>query len=121
MSKRKALIVDDEEDICFLLSTILRQKDIQSEFAGSLAEAAKSLERDTDYSLIFLDNHLPDGFGIAYIDQIKKKFPSAHLIIITAHVTTAERELAEMSGAELFISKPFSKETILKTIDNFFN
>jgi DNA-binding NtrC family response regulator len=42
--RRKALIVDDETDICYLLSNILKQKNIQTSFAGSLSEADKMLQ-----------------------------------------------------------------------------
>ena len=117
LSKLKALIIDDETDICYLLGSILKQKNIQSLFAGSLAEAEKTLQSHPDLFFIFLDNHLPDGLGITNIRQLKKNFPLSHFIMITAHDTNADRKKAKEDGADFFIGKPFSKEAIFKTID----
>ena len=116
-SARKApvLIVDDEKDICFLLNTILRQKDIRACQAGSLAEAQKFIENDAP-ALIFLDNHLPDGLGLDYISRLKKTLPGSKIVMITAHDNPAEREKAYREGADFFISKPFTKEVIYNTI-----
>jgi two-component system, OmpR family, response regulator len=114
--KKRALIVDDETDICYLLGNILRQKNIQAVFAGSLAEADKMLQSSNFFYYVFLDNHLPDGLGINQIKRWKEKFPFIHLIMITAHDSYEERKKASNDGAEFFISKPFSKEIILNSI-----
>jgi len=62
--RKKALIVDDETDICYLLSNILKQKNIQTVFAGSLAEADRVLQTSGYFYYLFLDNHLPDGLEL---------------------------------------------------------
>lgn len=114
--KKKALIVDDETDICYLLSHILKQKNIQTVFAGSVAEADRMLQSSSYFYYVFLDNHLPDGYGIDQIRRWKKEFPSTHVIMITAHDSFEERKKAVKDGADSFISKPFSKEVIFNTI-----
>ena len=114
--RKKALIVDDETDICYLLSNILKQRNIQTAFAGSLAEADKILQSPNYYYYVFLDNHLPDGLGINQIKRWKEKFPFIHVIMITAHDSYEERKKASKDGAEHFISKPFTKEVILSSI-----
>ena len=115
-NKKRALIVDDETDICYLLSHILKQKNIQPTVAGSLEEADKMLQSSKSFYFIFLDNHLPDGLGINQIKRWKEKFPLTHVIMITAHDSFEERKKAASDGAESFISKPFSKEMILNSI-----
>lgn len=117
LTKPKALIIDDETDICFLLSGILKQKNFQTTLAGSLSEAQKIIENESEPAVIFLDNHLPDGFGVNYISTLKKKFPSTIVIMITAHDTVADREKATAQGVDYFIGKPFSKELIFKTLE----
>lgn len=116
--KFSALIIDDETDICFLLSSILKQRNYNTVFARSLAEAGEKLEAQTDYSVIFLDNHLPDGLGVNNIGQIKEKCPASRIIMITAHDTTSDREKAQQEGVDSFIGKPFSKEIIFKTLES---
>lgn len=114
--RKKALIVDDETDICCLLSSILKQKNIQTAFAGSLAEADRMLQSSDFYYYVFLDNDLPDGLGINQIKRWKEKFPFIHVIMITAHDSYEERRRASKDGADNFIAKPFSKENILNSI-----
>ena len=114
--RKKALIVDDETDICYLLSNILKQKNIQTVFAGSLAEANRVLQSSENFYYVFLDNHLPDGLGINQIKRWKEKFPSTHVIMITAHDSYEERRKASKDGADDFIAKPFSKESIWNSI-----
>ncbi|MEO6315005.1 MAG: response regulator [Chitinophagaceae bacterium] len=107
----KALIVDDEVDICFLLSGILRQKQLHPSFVNNLAEARQSLLQDTP-AILFLDNHLPDGLGLDFISYVKENYPTIKIVMITAHDGLPERKKAQLEGADLFISKPFSRDVI---------
>ena len=107
----KALIVDDEVDICFLLSGILRQKQLSPAFVNNLQSARESLKQDTP-SILFLDNHLPDGFGLDFIQYVKTNYPEIKIVMITAHDGLTERKKAQAGGADLFISKPFTREVI---------
>jgi len=107
----KALIVDDEVDICFLLSGILRQKNMKPSFVNNLASARRSLQQDTP-SILFLDNHLPDGFGLDFISYVKQHSPEVKIVMITAHDGLVERKKAQTEGADLFISKPFTRDVI---------
>jgi two-component system, OmpR family, response regulator len=116
-NKYPVLIVDDEKDICYLLSSILKQRFLQAHLAGSLAEADKLIENHKP-SLVFLDNHLPDGFGLEYISTLKKKHPEGRIVMITAHDNPSERERAYREGVDFFISKPFTKDIIYQTIEH---
>ncbi|MEO5595142.1 MAG: response regulator [Chitinophagaceae bacterium] len=107
----KALIVDDEEDICFLLSGILRQKQLKPSFVNNLAGAKESLKKDIP-SILFLDNHLPDGLGLDFIQYVKTNYPDIKIVMITAHDGLIERKKAQLEGVDLFISKPFTREVI---------
>lgn len=110
----KALIIDDEPDSCLLLSRLLKNKNVDTVFVNSLAEA-DSVKVDPE--IIFLDNHLPDGLGINYISTIKGKFPKAKVVMITAHDIPEDREQALKNGADLFIGKPFSKSIIFNAVE----
>lgn len=110
-----ALIVDDEMDICYLLKGILRNMNIEADYATSLTEARQKLEK-FDPPVIFLDNHLTDGFGIDYISKFKQQHPQAKIVMITAHDTATDRQKAYGEGVDYFIGKPFTRETIVKTV-----
>jgi DNA-binding response OmpR family regulator len=112
----KVLIIDDELDICYLLSGILREKKLRTSYVNTLSDAELALKNDTP-SLLFLDNHLPDGFGLDFIEHIKTNYPTTKIIMITAHDSAADRKKAFMEGVDYFISKPFTKELIYTTLD----
>lgn len=116
----KVLIVDDEMDICYLLSGMLKQRNFRTGFVNSLSDAVVALQTDTP-SLLFLDNHLPDGFGLDFIPYIKKNYPEVKVIMITAHDGAAERNTAYKGGVDLFIAKPLNRKLINDAIDQLSN
>jgi DNA-binding response OmpR family regulator len=116
----KVLIVDDELDICYLLSGILKQRNFRTGFVNSLSDAVNALRTDKP-SLIVLDNHLPDGFGLDFIPYVKKNYPEVKVIMITAHDGALERKKALEGGVDLFVSKPLSRKMINDAVDKLFN
>ncbi len=116
----KVLIIDDEADICYLLSTLLKQKNLDADYVNTLTDAAVALKNTTP-EIIFLDNHLPDGLGMNFIEYIKSHYPSIKIVMITAHDTAADRQKALSEGADYFISKPFTRDMIYKTVEQLLN
>jgi two-component system, OmpR family, response regulator len=112
----KALIVDDEKDICYLLAHILSQRNIKTRQANTLSEAEKIIDGEAQ-TVIFLDNHLPDGLGINNIKLLKAKSPKSKIVMITAHDNASDRLRARAEGVDYFIGKPFTKELVFNTID----
>jgi two-component system, OmpR family, response regulator len=114
--KPPVLIIDDEVDICYLLKGIMRLRNIEADYVTSLAEAQIKLQ-NTSPSIIFLDNHLSDGMGMDHIRRFKNEYPTASIVMITAHDTPVDREKAYKEGVDFFIGKPFGREIILKTLE----
>jgi len=114
--KQKVLIVDDELDICYLLSGMLKQRNFHTGFVNTLSDARITLETDTP-SLIFLDNHLPDGFGLDFIPFVKQNYPEVKVIMITAHDGAQDRKKAYDGGVDLFIAKPLNRKVIYDAVD----
>ena len=112
----KALIVDDEIDICFILSGIFKNRNVSACYANSLAEAKALMEKEVP-SILFLDNHLPDGLGVQFIEYVKTNYPDTKVVMITAHDTPSDKYLAFKNGADYFIGKPFSLNAVRETID----
>ncbi len=104
------LLIDDETEICFLLKNMLRREGFVCDMAHSMAQGREQLESGT-YQAIFLDIHLPDGLGYHMIPEIREKQPTAQVIAISA--VDNEKRHATDKGADLFISKPFDKGSIL--------
>jgi two-component system OmpR family response regulator len=112
----KVLIVDDELDICYLLSGVMRQRNFRAGFVTSLSDASIALRNDTP-SLLFLDNRLPDGYGLDFIPYVKKNYPEIKIVMITAHDSLSDKTRAFAGGADLFISKPLNRDLVNKAID----
>jgi two-component system OmpR family response regulator len=114
----KALIVDD--DVCYLLSAILNYKNLQTTYVSSISDAKRALMEENP-SIIFLDNHLPDGFGVNFIEEIKRMYPYVKIVMITAHDTATDRDKAYMLGVDHFIGKPFTRDVVFKTLESLLN
>lgn len=116
----RALIIDDEIDICFLLSGILKKKNYDTCYVNSISDAKESLARNLP-SIILLDNHLPDGLGMNFIREVKDKYPTVKIIMLTAHDTSSDQHKAFEQGVDSFIGKPFTVASISNTIDYLIN
>ena len=119
-ANNKVLIVDDELDICYLLSGMLKQRNLMTGFVNTLSDAVIALQTDTP-SILFLDNHLPDGFGLDFIPYIKKNYPEVKVIMITAHDGAVERKQAYEGGVDLFVAKPLNRKLINDAIDKLYS
>jgi DNA-binding response OmpR family regulator len=112
----RALIIDDDADLCALLTLILEEQNFEVEIVHTLGEAEKCLGHYIP-SLIFLDHHLPDGYGIDFIPTIKSLDENANIVVITADPSGAMRQRALGEGSTYFLSKPFSTRSVYDVID----
>ncbi len=112
----KILIVDDEVDICYFLSRNLTRRSFGVSYVHTLEDAESQLQQEKP-TIVLLDNHLPDGFGINYISKIKSKYPGVKIIMTTAHDSPQDRSKAYGNGVDFFLSKPFTITEVNKVID----
>lgn len=108
---KRVLIVDDEADICLLLSGLLRRMGYQATCAHFLEEGRRCL-RTQDFDAVFLDLNLPDGLGFDLLPNIKGTHNETKVIMISAFDGLAERRRASEQGADFFIGKPFTRKTV---------
>lgn len=101
----KALIVDDEPDICELLSMTLDRMDIETEIAHDVAGAKRLLENGR-FQLCLTDMRLPDGNGLKLIEWMQRERPRVPVAMITAHGNVETAVKALKLGAFDFITKP---------------
>jgi DNA-binding response OmpR family regulator len=112
---KHALLVDDEQEICLLLCNMLRRNGMECTFAHSVQEGKDAL-RSGSFDAVFIDIHLQDGSGYELIPDIKASQPQARLIAISAMDVERVRAIAE--GADLFVSKPFTRSIIMSSISS---
>jgi two-component system OmpR family response regulator len=108
---KRVLIVDDEADICLLLSGLLKRMGYQPTCANFLEEGRQRLAQQ-QYDAVFLDLSLPDGVGFELLSHIRMSESNTKVIMISAFDGLAERKRASQEGADYFIGKPFNRKTI---------
>ena len=115
MKRPLALIVDDEPDLCELLSITLERMQIEADTCGDVT-GARQLLKQRDYQLCLTDMRLPDGDGLELVDWIQTQGIATPVAVITAHgnVETAVRALK--LGAFDFISKPLDLQSLRKLV-----
>lgn len=111
VTAKRVLIVDDETDICLLLSGLLRRLGYQPTCAHFLEDGRQCL-RSQQFDAIFLDLNLPDGLGFDLLASIKEEQVNAKIIMISAFDGQAERRRATDQGASYFIGKPFTRRSV---------
>ena len=113
--KPTALVVDDEPDICELLSITLDRMDISTRTCNDVAAAKSELGKQV-YDLCLTDMRLPDGDGLELVEWIQHEVPGTPVAVITAHgsVETAVRALKV--GAFDFVSKPLDLNDLRKLV-----
>lgn len=103
----KILIVEDDETLNQGLCRALRSQERQIVSCKNLSEARTQLSKET-LSLALLDINLPDGYGLDLLDEIKHKSPELPVILLTANDTDKDIVTGLESGADDYITKPFS-------------
>lgn len=115
MKGKRILILDDEKEICFLLSALLKQMGYIPDQAFTIEEALSKFEKNI-YDLVFLDLNLPDGLGYHLVPIIKEYNPYSKIIMISAHDGMLKQIQAEVKGIDYFIDKPFNRAKISEAL-----
>lgn len=101
----KILLVEDNEVMRVLAANTL--KEFSLSLASSIKEAQALMQTNT-FDLILLDIGLPDGDGLAFLNQLSNSSENqTPVIIISGKTDIASKVTAFSFGAEDFIAKPF--------------
>jgi len=115
MTKPSVLVVDDEPDLCELLSITLQRMDLNPRTAKNVAAAQRMLMADR-FELCLTDMQLPDGDGLDLVKWIQEYSPSVPVAVITAHGSMETAVRALKLGAFDFVSKPLDLAGLRKLV-----
>src|ERR1700730_10354181 len=115
MSKPSVLVVDDEPDLCELLSITLQRMDLSPRTANSVATAQRLLKTE-QFDLCLTDMQLPDGDGLDLVKWIQQYSPSVPVAVITAHGNMETAVRALKVGAFDFVSTPLDLAGLRKVV-----
>ncbi|MFH0726724.1 MAG: sigma-54 dependent transcriptional regulator [Pseudomonadota bacterium] len=105
------LIIDDDPNICEMLSDMVARMGHDARWAVTLAEGL-SEARAGNHDIVFLDVRLPDGNGLTGLSDILRSQSSPEVIILTGEGNSQGVEMAVRNGAWDYIQKPASMEEI---------
>jgi DNA-binding NtrC family response regulator len=116
-SNGKILVVDDEEIMRDVLSTLLAAENYAVDFAQNGAQALEKA-RESDYSVVLLDLMMPDMDGLQVLEEFRKMESNPVTVILTAFASIEKAVKATKLGAFDFITKPFKNDEILLAVKN---
>ncbi len=112
---KRILIVDDEEVLQDILTSLIRKEGHSPVSARTGEEALLMLSRE-EIDLVLLDLMLPGMSGQEVLLQIRAKYPDQVVVVITAHSSVESAIEAMRAGAFHYISKPFKNDEVLLTV-----
>jgi sigma-B regulation protein RsbU (phosphoserine phosphatase) len=115
---RIALVVEDDDDIRGLLVQLLGMEGFAVTEA-STGLAGIELARTLSPELVTLDLNLPDLDGVEVCSELRR-FSDAYIIMLTARVTETDKLTGLETGADDYISKPFSPRELRARIAALF-
>lgn len=115
MPKGTILVVDDEAEIREGLEALLTSEGFEVSFAESGAAGLQKLE-ERPFDLILLDVSLPDRNGIDMLREIRQRDPNLAVILITAFGSIEMARAAFKSGAQDYITKPWSNDELIAQV-----
>jgi len=111
----KVLVVDDEPNICALLSATLRLIEFEVRVANGGREALAAAE-EFEPDIVVLDVMLPDFDGFEVAQKLRASGRQVPVLFLTARDAVADRISGLTVGGDDYVTKPFSLEEVVLRI-----
>lgn len=111
----KILVIDDDKDICVVLSKFLVKHGFQVEYALDGGKGLALLKKN-EYDLVLCDYRLPDTTGIELLQKIKLLAPDIAVVIITGYADVKSAVETFRYGANDYVTKPLYPDELVVTI-----
>lgn len=113
-----ALVVDDDQDMCWILEVALSDLGCVVTKVGT-AQNAITAVADHDFPVAFVDARLPDMDGLRLIKQLRDLRPAMRIIMISGYYLEDDARILEAmraSAIDGFLAKPFQIDAIVKAV-----
>ena len=114
---KKVLILEDEVSIRSFVVINLQRAGYEAIEAGTGAEALAQLQRHPDVGVAILDIMLPDTDGFEVCRSIRATNKQIGIIMLTARTQEMDKVTGLMTGADDYVTKPFSPAELTARID----
>ena len=112
----RILVVDDEETIREIVSSMLTTAGYKCRQAASGMEALALLESGEEFELMLSDLMMANLDGIGLLERTKERFPEMPVVMVTAVHDISVALAAIRNGAYDYLLKPFEREQLLATV-----
>jgi|SRR5208282_2241369 len=116
MANDLILVVDDEETIREIVSSMLSKDHFQTRQAANGVEALALLESGEEFDLVLSDLMMPEMDGTALLEKAKERYPALPIIMVTAVHDIQAALMALRNGAYDYLLKPFERDQLLATV-----
>ncbi len=114
-TKRRILVVDDEDNVTHLVSSALRFDGFETVTADN-GQAALAAVAESDPDLIVLDVMMPGMDGLGVLQNLRSAGSQVPVIFLTARDAASDRIGGLRAGADDYVVKPFSVEELLARV-----
>ena len=115
---RRLLLVDDDNDTCAMISTLLGF-DGYEVVASSDQNEALELARSGEFALIILDNWLPGRSGIQLCRTIRDFDGEIPIVFFSGAAYDSDVQAARTAGADAYLTKPTGIEELPNMVGHF--
>lgn len=113
----RLMVVDDEQDLCEILRFDLEAEGYEVETANSAEEALQKLEfQVSKVELLLLDVMMDRMSGFELVEELRRRGDQTPVIFLTARDTHEDQMQGFGVGADDYITKPFSFDTVLARV-----
>ena len=109
--KFTCLIVEDDAGFATMAAQVVREAGGETTLAATLT-AAREIVANHAFDLVLLDNHLPDGKGYDFFNQVSRRNPDAPIVMITGVPDLSEAVSLTRNGLFEYLTKPISVDAL---------
>ncbi|MDD5309180.1 MAG: response regulator [Deltaproteobacteria bacterium] len=113
----RILVVDDQPDICWVLSKLLSERGHEVRTAQSGADALAALA-SFECQVAVVDYRLPDANGIELIPRMTERSPRLRAILMTSYGNALLRQGVIDQDLFAYFDKPFNNELMIRTVED---
>ena len=117
---KKVLVLEDEENIRSFVVINLKRAGYQTVEAGTGEEALEKLKKEPDVKVALLDVMLPGIDGFEVCRRIRAMDNKIGIIMLTARSQEMDKVTGLMTGADDYVTKPFSPAELTARVDALF-
>jgi two-component system, chemotaxis family, chemotaxis protein CheY len=118
MTQMRAMVIDDSKATRMILARMLQGLGLEVAHAGNGREALEQLAEAAAPDLFLVDWNMPEMSGIDFVRAVRNPpyASTARIVMVTTETETPQMVEALQAGADEYVMKPFTPDTILSKL-----